>query len=150
MWCNFETFNNYPNLFHLTLKSASTFQKATKTFKMKRLSQNHAFLFLFPPNLTVSTVIDTVQNMKSSITDFFSKCDYIHRKQRIWSHLLKKSIMENFIFWAVWWQSPKGALVLNHQEIIIRFNEILAQIRRNHKKKKHCISFSTTPLWSHS
>ena len=33
--------------------------------------------------------------------DFFSKCDQIHRKLRIWSHLLKKSLMENFISCAV-------------------------------------------------
>ena len=30
--------------------------------------------------------------------DFFSKCDQIRRKLRTWSHLLKKSFMENFIF----------------------------------------------------
>ena len=39
--------------------------------------------------------------MKFSIEDFFSKCDQIRRKLRIWSHLLKKSFMENFIFCAV-------------------------------------------------
>ena len=39
--------------------------------------------------------------MKFSIQDFFSKCDQIRRKQQIWSHLLKKSLMENFIFCAV-------------------------------------------------
>ena len=39
--------------------------------------------------------------MKFSITDFFSKCDQIRRKLRIWSHLLKKSLIENFIFYAV-------------------------------------------------
>ena len=33
-----------------------------------------------------------------SIKDFLSKCDQIRRKLRIWSHLLKKSLMENFIF----------------------------------------------------
>ena len=33
-----------------------------------------------------------------SAKDFFSKCDQIRRKLRIWSHLLKKSLMENFIF----------------------------------------------------
>ena len=43
----------------------------------------------------------TAQEMKFSITDFFSKCDQICRKLRIWSHLLKKSLMENFIFCAV-------------------------------------------------
>ena len=43
----------------------------------------------------------TVQKMKFSIKDFFSKCDQIHRKLLIWLHLLKKSLMENFIFCAV-------------------------------------------------
>ena len=41
------------------------------------------------------------QKMKFSIKDFFSKCHQIHRKLRIWSHLLKKSLMENFNFYAV-------------------------------------------------
>ena len=36
--------------------------------------------------------------MKFSIEDFFSKCDQIHRQLRICSHLLKNSLMENFIF----------------------------------------------------
>ena len=36
--------------------------------------------------------------MKFSIKDVFNKCDQIHRKLRIWSHLLKKSLMENFYF----------------------------------------------------
>ena len=39
--------------------------------------------------------------MKFFIKDYFSKCDQIRWKQRIWSHLLKKSLMENFIFCAV-------------------------------------------------
>ena len=43
----------------------------------------------------------TAQKMKFSIKDFFSKGDQIRRKLRIWSHLLKKSLMENFIFCAV-------------------------------------------------
>ena len=42
----------------------------------------------------------TVQKMKFSIKDFFSKCDQIRRKLRIWSHWLKKSLMKNFIFFA--------------------------------------------------
>ena len=36
-----------------------------------------------------------------SIKDLFSKCDQIRRKLRIWSHLLKKSLIENFNFCAV-------------------------------------------------
>ena len=38
------------------------------------------------------------QKMKFCIKDFFSECDQIRRKLRISSHLLKKSLMENFIF----------------------------------------------------
>ena len=32
---------------------------------------------------------------------FFSKYDQIRRNLQIWSHLLKKTLMENFIFGAV-------------------------------------------------
>ena len=39
--------------------------------------------------------------MKFSVKDFFGKCDQIRRFLRIWSHLLKKSLMENFIFCAM-------------------------------------------------
>ena len=39
--------------------------------------------------------------MKFSVEDFFSKCDQIRRKLRIWSYLLKTSSIENFIFYAV-------------------------------------------------
>ena len=45
--------------------------------------------------------IRIAQRMKFSIKDFFSKCDQIHRNLQNWSHLLKKSLMENFIFCAV-------------------------------------------------
>ena len=43
----------------------------------------------------------TAQKMKFSIKDFFSKCDQIRSFLQIWSHLLKKSLMENFILCAV-------------------------------------------------
>ena len=42
-------------------------------------------------------ICPTAQKMKLSIKDFFSKCDQI----RSWSHLLKKCVMEKFIFCAV-------------------------------------------------
>ena len=41
------------------------------------------------------------RKMKFSINDLFSKCDQIRSFLRIWSHLLKKSLMENFIFCAI-------------------------------------------------
>ena len=43
----------------------------------------------------------TAQKMKFSIKDFFSKWDQMRSFLRIWSHLLKKSLMECFIFCAV-------------------------------------------------
>ena len=60
-----------------------------------------------------------------SIKDFFSKCDQIRRKLRIWSHLLKKSLMENFIFCAVLviiffsWSSLLLSLYLNAYKIVL-------------------------------
>ena len=59
------------------------------------------FFFFF--YLSLKTVVqsymwanNTAQKVKSTIKDFFSKSE-----QRIWSHLLKKSLMENFILCAV-------------------------------------------------
>ena len=65
-------------------------------------SKEHYFKFLktvyhnFTWFILVYFVSYTAQKMKFSIENFFSKCDQIH-----WSHLLKKSLMENFIFCAV-------------------------------------------------
>ena len=39
--------------------------------------------------------------MKFTIKDLLGKCEQILRKLWIWSHLLKKSLIENFIFCAV-------------------------------------------------
>ena len=39
--------------------------------------------------------------MKFSIKDVFSKYDQIRKKLWIWSHLLKKSLMQNIIFCVV-------------------------------------------------
>ena len=40
---------------------------------------------------------------KFSTKDLFSKYDQIRSFLRIWSHLLKKPLKENFIFGAVTW-----------------------------------------------
>ena len=40
----------------------------------------------------------TAEKGNFSIRDFFSQCDQIRRKLRIWSYLLKKTLTENFIF----------------------------------------------------
>ena len=51
----------------------------------------------FTIRFIAALVYVTAQKMKFSIKDFFSKCDQIRGKLRIWSNLLKKSLMENFI-----------------------------------------------------
>ena len=65
-----------------------------------------------PPSLSQKTFLTLIyknlcsnketlhQKIKFSIKYFFSKCAQIRRKLRICSHLLKKSLMENFIFCA--------------------------------------------------
>ena len=64
-----------------------------ENFDLTILNQNHAF--------QLYVRIYTAQKMKFYIKDFFSKCDQICRKLLIWSHLLKKSLLENFIVCAV-------------------------------------------------
>ena len=57
-----------------------------------------------------SFLYDTEQKKKFFNKDSFSKCDQIHRKLRIWSHLLKKSLMEKFTgnygFGHIYWRNP--------------------------------------------
>ena len=66
--------------------------------------------------------VTTTQKMKFSIEDFFSKCDQIRRKLRIWSHLLKKWLIGNFIFCTV------NKFQLWRHEIIKKNNQITLSI----------------------
>ena len=59
-------------------------------YLLKRINQHNFSIPLY-----------TGQKMKFSIKDFFTKYEQIDRKLQIWPHLLKKSLMENFIFCAV-------------------------------------------------
>ena len=54
---------------------------------------------LFSTTVHEDNVLDNV--LKFSRRDFFSKYDQIWSQLRTWSHLLKTSLMENFIFCAV-------------------------------------------------
>ena len=53
------------------------------------------------PLILLTVQLCTAQKAKFSVKDFFGKCDQIRSFHRIWSHLLKKSLMEPFIFCAV-------------------------------------------------
>ena len=65
--------NKYDNTYHITIKIKPADVKANTLHK----------------------------KMKFFIKDFSCECDQIRRKLKIWSHLMKKSLMENFIFCAV-------------------------------------------------
>ena len=47
--------------------------------------------------LPYALATNTAQKNEVFIRHFFSKCDQIRAKLRIWSHLIKKSLMENSI-----------------------------------------------------
>ena len=55
----------------------------------------------YPPSNWIEGKNITAQKMKFSIKDFSSKCDQIRSFLRTWSHLLKKSLMEEFILCTV-------------------------------------------------
>ena len=73
--------------------------KATNKCRFRKYVNSLVGIFssIFKLNKHYITIL-TAQKMKFSINDFFSKRDQIRSFPRIWSYLLKESLMENFIF----------------------------------------------------
>ena len=71
-----------------------------------------------PCQTSSAKMVSTTQKVKSPIKDFFSKCDQIRSFLPIWLHLLKKSLMENFIFGAV---QPLKAVGYFHEKLQLKF-----------------------------
>ena len=65
--------------------------------------------------------------------DFFSKRDQIRRKLQIWSHLLKKPLMGNFFFFAVYFK-------IKHRRRAM--GQVWSKLTNNDAKKK------TQKYWS--
>ena len=64
--------------------------------------KRYIFFFLSNSLILFQILKDyTAQKMKFSIQNIFSKCDQIRKKLRIWSHLRKKSLIEDLVFCAV-------------------------------------------------
>ena len=87
----------------------------------------------------------TAPILKFSIKDFFSKCDQIRSYRsflRIWWHLLKKSIIENFIFCAVY--GPFAGMYL------LQFNKKSKRKSRPSFRKltPHHLKYFTLSPWS--
>ena len=56
----------------------------------------------------MKSIMCTAQKINFSIKYFFSKCDQIYSFLQIWSRLLKKSEIENFIFCALVSEAVSG------------------------------------------
>ena len=70
----------------------------------KKIFRFHVMQVKYVPTWGATDIVllITAQKMKFFIKNLFSKRDQIRSFLRIWSHLLKKSLMENFIFCAVY------------------------------------------------
>ena len=66
----------------------------------------------------------TAQKMKFSINNFFSKCGQILSFLRIWSHLLKKSLMENLFF--VQFNIRQKFPLIHRHSFLVKKNEIIS------------------------
>ena len=85
------------SMVHLSIVTSSTVQKwSGQSYKISRIRKWVKHVWSQIPRRHTPH-----KKMKFFIEDFFSKCDQIRRKLRIWSRLLMKSVMENFIFCAV-------------------------------------------------
>ena len=78
------------------LQIARTFQKLWIK-KQHNFSKNKLFTVVF----CLFTCTNQCTKMNFSIKNFFSKCDHILIKLRIYSHLINKPLSENFIFCVV-------------------------------------------------
>ena len=119
---------------------------------------------------TKDSGVFTVQKIKFSIKDFFSKCDQIRSFLRTWSHLLKKSLMENFTFCAVFlanfaiffqnnWSRTRAWLHFAYYITVITTQNIAFKIYLECCYMQHCSSFNIPfslmwpivilPSWKH-
>ena len=71
-------------------------------YNKSNASYEQRFLRAISQFFETVTLATTTEKMKFPIKDFFSKYDQIRRKLRIWLHLLKESLTENFIFSGVY------------------------------------------------
>ena len=62
-------------------------------------------------HVETTSLLCSAQKMKIPIKDLFSKCDQFSSFLWTWSNLLKKSLMENFIFCAVIGWAPSFSLL---------------------------------------
>ena len=84
--------------FNCTIVSYSCKNICPKLFNDKTVLKNYV-------KTSQEARVITAQKMTFFIQDFFIKCDQIRKNLRIRSNVLKKSLMENFIFLCSGWSS---------------------------------------------
>ena len=118
---NYHSPNSSPFLFKkpnisnswIVFRSYSqTIRKFNFDIIFSSLHKNEKWNVVFGHNVNLEVPLH--KKMKFFIKDFFSKCDQIRSFLRIWSHLLKKSLMENFIFCAVYGPKTLQHLLRNN------------------------------------
>ena len=82
------------------------------------------------------------KKMKFSIKDFFIKCDQIRRKLRIWSHLLKKSLMENLIFCALSQKKIRNGVCFLSLQALYQAYEMIEKELHNYCTLGKCLKYS--------
>ena len=73
--------------------------------------------------------------------DFFSKCDQIRSKLRIWSHILKKFLMENLIFLCSVGHFQRDGYVLPYGSSFLTFRFTFKYILARHSSHHNVIFF---------
>ena len=123
------------NAVNYFLQSCSGILKILKSSENFLCDLKSFWAFLFRKGFTGQMEISLAMELKRflcmglalhkkwSINDFFSKCDQIRSFLRIWWHLLKKSLMENFVFCSLWIDSD---LLIYHNFIL---NKSLGNIK---------------------
>ena len=85
-------------------------------------------LWMWNPGNNAFLMVDTDRKMKFSIKDFISKCDEIRRKLRTWSHLLKKFLIENFIFCAVVNTRVPSGRIIGPTNFLLLINDLFDKV----------------------
>ena len=93
------------HLIHLPLKQYKLLVQWTPCFDL---------LLLMSLNIFRRKLLKQCAKNEFFIKDFFSKFDQVPRKLRIWSHLLKKTLMKNFIFCVVRYLLHKSNIAGNY------------------------------------
>ena len=106
--------------------------------------KTHYFVTFFSCFYNCQKPSFTAQKIKFSTTDFSSKCYQIHSFLRIWSHLLKKSLMENFIFCALIASLIMSSLIM--RKSCVKFDKNAKLSVDNTKSKTFQLNFVSIPF----